>query len=208
VSFFRGETVNGQRFCSCGCGKEAKRHVTNGRFKGWRAYATGHSPHERTDIRIPDDPTVLAYAAGIVDGEGCVYARAWLRPDGLFHTTVQLQVTMCSASVIKYLYDAFGGRVYTDVPRSGHAQYKRRFIWSINNRKVRVILAALLPYLIEKRQRAEIAIQLANMMGERGKGRKFAVPQTERDERIRLAAQIKAFNRNTAGEDELGASIH
>lgn len=193
----RGEVRN----CICGCGQVAKRFMTNGRFKGWRAYAAGHAPHELIQVKVPDDPIVLSYIAGIVDGEGCVYARAYLRVDGLFHTDVSLQVTMCSSSVIKYLHDMVGGQVYSDYPKSGTMRNRQRFIWRVANKKTGIILTALLPYLIEKRRRAEIAIELTSMMGEKGRGKKNAISQVERDKRSYLAAQIKAFNQNLRSED-------
>lgn len=208
MSFYRGETVNGQRFCSCGCGGEAKRIITNGRFKSWRMYAVGHAPRERYEVTIPTDPIDLAYAAGIIDGEGCIFARASLRSDNTFSTMLQVQVAMCSASVIKWLRDHFGGRLYTDVPKSTRIQCKRRYVWQVCGKRVGELLPSLIPYLIEKRQRAELAVELAGRMSGAIKGKHNKLSDDEKTWRIQAAATIKMFNRNPYGEDiEEGAPI-
>lgn len=208
MSYFRGETVDGQRFCECGCGKEAKRIITNGRFKGWRLYAAGHAPRELYDIHIPPDPIDLSYAAGIIDGEGCIFACAFLRDDNTFQTMLHVQVAMCSASVVKWMCDQFGGRLYTDIPGSGHAKFKRRYVWQVCGKRVGQLLPPLLPYLIEKRKRAEMAIELAGRMSGAVKGKHNRLSEDEKQWRIAMAARIKAFNQNPYGEDvELGGPL-
>jgi len=196
-----GET----HLCKCGCGQPAKRLVKNaGGLGGWAGYARGHAPDEPKEMFIPiGESRVLAYAAGIIDGEGCIYGNIRLRKTGCVETHVMIQVTMCSGSVIKWLKDNFGGRTYTDIPRSGHAAYKRRYTWQITSKQVAPLLRALLPYLIEKQERAKLAIQLSDSIADVWhRGRKGKLPAEEVARRTELAAGIKRYNRTTSGEDQ------
>jgi len=188
----RGET----RYCACGCGKPAAIYRNEeGMNKGWRAYARGHAPNEAVQCRIPSDPISLAYAAGIIDGEGCIYTRVVTYKSTC--TYLKLQVAMCSEVVIRWLSREFGGRVYITAPPS--ARHIERFIWQVQGRRrISSILRALLPYLKEKQKRAELAIQLAEMIETNGYQR---LGEEEVAKRMAIAVQIKAFNRDPRSED-------
>lgn len=191
------------RYCACGCGEPAKRFYSNNQFKSWRAYASGHSPCERIQIRIPSDPVDLAYAAGIIDGEGCIYTRVYMPKQGRdnISTILQLQLTMCSETVVAWFAKMFGGDVFVSQPPS--ANRRTRFTWQFRGRIVGKVLESLLPYLKEKRQRAILAIELAKLITESNpcKGRK--VPKEQMDRRMEISASIKAFNQNLRSEDTI-----
>ncbi len=186
------------RYCVCGCGQVAKRIYSGNRFKSWRSYASGHAPNERLDIRVPILASDLGYAAGIIDGEGCIYARVATNKQGM-STFLQLQVTMCSETVVAWFAGAFGGDVYIDHPKSFNN--RARFHWQIRGRQVGIVLRALLPHLKEKRQRAELAIALSDLLGSSKPGKNRRVPADELSKRKDLAGQIKAFNQNLRSED-------
>lgn len=186
------------RYCACGCGEPAKRIYSGNRFKSWRAYASGHAPNERLDIHAPKMISDLAYAAGIIDGEGCIYARVQVTKAGTVSTFLQVQIIMCSENVVAWFAQMFGGDVYVDQPRS--LNNRVRFRWQVRGRQVATILRAILPYLREKKQRAVLAIELADLI-EQGKGRE--VPAVEMTRRQDIAASIKAFNQNVRSEDVL-----
>ncbi len=181
------------RFCKCGCGKVAKKHVYDKRFKSWRLYAAGHAPNEAINTRIPEAREDVAYAAGIIDGEGCIYARVAVAKT--VNTVLALRVSMCSEKVIRWLTEKFGGELY--IPSDKHHKVQQ-FVWQVRGRRMIPVLYSLLPFLIEKKQRALLAIQLAELIRD-NKYRKL--PSQEVEERQRLAAAIKQFNRNPSGED-------
>lgn len=191
----RGEV----RYCACGCEQPAKRVYSGDRFKSWRAYATGHAPNERINVKIPLLISDLAYAAGIIDGEGCIYARVQMTKSGSLSTFLQLQVMMCSESVVAWFAQMFGGDVYIDQPRS--LNNRVRFAWQIRGRNLAPVLRAILPYLKEKKQRAALAIQLADTLASSKPGRERKVNAGEETKRRELAGQIKAFNQNLRSED-------
>src|SRR5689334_11022066 len=128
------------RYCACGCGELAKRVYSGNRFKSWRAYATGHAPNERVTVKVSLMISDLAYAAGIIDGEGCIYARIQMTRSGSLSTFLQLQVMMCSESVVAWFAQMFGGDVYIDQPRS--LKNRARFAWQIRGRNLAPVLRA------------------------------------------------------------------
>src|SRR6266567_6919646 len=121
------------RYCACGCGEPAKRCYSNNKFKSWRAYAPGHAPCERVEIRIPSDPTDLAYAAGIIDGEGCIYARIHTTKRDGISTVLQLQVIMCSEVIVAWFAKMFGGEIFVLQPPS--LNHRARFTWQVRGSK-------------------------------------------------------------------------
>ena len=190
-----GETqVRGSRLCFCGCGQPAKRHYSGTTFKAWRSYAAGHAPNEKICIRIPSVEVDLAYMAGILDGEGCIYARAWQRPNG-YHTHIVVSVQMSSDAVIKWISDTFGGEVYTSKIPRGRAQYL--YTWRVNGRNVAAFLKAVLPYLQEKKKRAIVGIELSELIGKSNFGK---LNSEQRSQRENLCARIKAWNQSGCGE--------
>lgn len=108
--------------------------------------------------------TDLAWAAGLFDGEGCVNAH-WSPPsqEGSFGRSVALdvQVVMTDERPIQRLAALFGGRVRTYKASSSDGRPLRmRFAWYRHGRHAVAFLVAVLPYLIVKREVAEIGIEL------------------------------------------------
>lgn len=128
---------------------EFNRHPSNvysllRRRYGWEA--EGHIYWGAT-VAFPDDPAVLGYIAGIIDGEGCLRRRA----DGLW--TVEVQMT--HEPVVDWLH-SFGGSTYSyerPPPR------KKIHSWRVARRHdALILLKALEPYMIVKQERAREAI--------------------------------------------------
>lgn len=143
---------------------------------------------------LPAEPCPLseperAYLAGIIDGEGCIFAA--IRPD-----SIQLGLTI--ANTDRRLMDWLEAR-FPDVPRARPHLSKMRskrekpvWYWSPTNRKMRPVLRAAWPYLVLKRGQADIAWQLIDSI--RNHGRR-GYPAGVRVERMRLAASIGVLNK-------------
>lgn len=107
----------------------------------------------------------LAYAAGFLDGEGCVgvyrdshrndrQGRPRVRQSG-YHSA-SLQASGYGRAPLDLLVDLFGGRVATGRSLTGHVLHH----WRINaQEQVEAVLRQLLPYLLVKREQAELTIQ-------------------------------------------------
>lgn len=184
-----GRPAGPPRLCVCGCGQPAcKIYNEDGQFKSWRAYARGHAPIDKLKVIVPDDPIVLAYAAGIIDGEGCIYAKIDSR-----RTYLNVQVAMCSEPVIKWFGETFGGSVYIHQKR-----VTPLFAWRLLGAKCAGFLTAIRPYLKEKRRRAELAIELSGLIVH---NHYKTIPQVEIEKRQSIITQIKHYNRHQRGED-------
>ena len=101
----------------------------------------------------------LAYAAGIVDGEGCIGIYKQKNTELQFGYTYGLTVTvgMCSAAIPMWLYKTFGGNLNTHEGRKDH--YKRVYNWQVAAREGKLFLELILPYLKEKTGQAKVAIE-------------------------------------------------
>ena len=91
------------------------------------------------------EPTLIAYMAGILDGEGNV--GCYKRKDELCRQTIRLEMT--AESIPRLFKETFGG-AFTSRDRSaqpGRANEKRTYIWGVDGKKARGVYAILKPYL-------------------------------------------------------------
>jgi len=91
----------------------------------------------------------LAYAAGFLDGEGCVMTR------GGTISSIIVQVTNSNESVIHYMNALLPGRIY------GQKRYGRKRIYRLvwTGQEAVNVLELLMPYLVVKRTVAELALE-------------------------------------------------
>lgn len=107
--------------------------------------AATHQHGDATDVD-------LAYAAGLIDGEGCI---------GLYHNShngnFQLRITveMCERHGLDLLASIFGGRWYH---KQKSAPRRPCFVWMAFNSEAESALIRLLPFLRVKRRHAEVAL--------------------------------------------------
>lgn len=95
-------------------------------------------------LELPKDPTVLAYIAGIIDGEGCILTdstgKYWY-----------VKVAMTDIEVIDWLVK-YGGKKHYRKP-SGTSKLDA-WSWDVNRqRDVRDLLITILPYMVLERKR-------------------------------------------------------
>jgi len=93
----------------------------------------------------------LAYAAGVIDGEGCISLSKTA-----FSYSLQLSVHNTDKRLIDWLQFKFGGGVYDHVPANG--KRKKTYAWTITGSAVKPILVEVLRYLIVKKEEAKLAL--------------------------------------------------
>jgi hypothetical protein len=86
---------------------------------------------------------VLAYTAGLFDGEGCVTRGGYKD-----HRYVLVSISQDSMDVLYWIQAHWGG----NVTNSGHGQ------WKMQGQKAWDFLQEILPYLIVKRAHAELVL--------------------------------------------------
>jgi hypothetical protein len=133
-------------------------------------------------------PEILAYTAGLLDGEGSMGIRRNRPQQGRFAPayTPNVQCKMCDEEPIRFLYEHYGGcfRDKDVVKQSGRTVYQ----WTLNGWKGGKFLEILLPFLkIPRRiKNAKAAIALMKLQEARGNVGSTPLSPEEREIRDRL----------------------
>mgnify|MGYP001564792206 CR=1 FL=1 len=105
--------------------------------------------------------TDRAYAAGIIDGEGCIFvfrSSSKTATRRMAHSLV-VNVTMTEFETLEWLKSVFGGAVYGNgIPRKKEWNAARR--WELRNTKAQKFLRLIINFLKVKRRQAEVAIAM------------------------------------------------
>lgn len=113
--------------------------------------------------------TDLAYAAGLVDGEGCIKIYKTMpevlkdRKSPRYNLQVQLDSTC--ADIIYWLQDRFGGKIYLHKRNKNcksTANSRDILRWYLFQNSTRLFLPQILPYLIIKKRHAVVAMEFLN----------------------------------------------
>jgi len=108
-----------------------------------------------------DKQTILAYAAGMIDGEGCICVYKKKIRNGKYagilqNYHLQVIVTQKDGRIIDWLIGNFGGSAYLHW-KGTNTGYSHE--WVLNYQKAAEFLRQILPFLIYKKPQAEIAIR-------------------------------------------------
>jgi len=102
----------------------------------------------------------MAYAAGIIDGEGCIQIMHSLLNGHVQSWKVELDISMCSKKVLDKMVGLFGGQAKLYGIRDN--QHYRQWRWQLYSGKAVNALRKMYPYLIEKKAQAALAINFYN----------------------------------------------
>ena len=140
--------------------------------------------------KIIDDKTVLAYAAGFLDGEGCIEIRPRdqsSRKKGQFY--LRITIAGIHEPTIRWIKDTFGGHV--NYRPSQNKKWKPVWAWVASSHEAKIFLEQLLPYIKIKKPQALLAIELASRIQyPNGRG-KAGMSEDEREVRCRLYEAMK-----------------
>ncbi len=108
-------------------------------------------------------PTLLAYIAGIVDGEGYIGIKTngWGK-NGRPRYVIRVGVGNSDISLIQLLQVEFGGSVYggnRHLTRTDGSPYRPFWKWELCSRKAASFIESILPYLRIKKPQAELALK-------------------------------------------------
>lgn len=100
--------------------------------------------------------TDLAYAAGIIDGEGCIGIWRKLQQQRYLSYDMRVTVSMIDEWLPNWLRFAFGGSI--TYHKSKQKNRQPQWQWRITANQALAFLILILPYLTIKRPQAELAI--------------------------------------------------
>jgi hypothetical protein len=125
----------------------------------------------------------LAYAAGIVDGEGnisIVKRQKWSKRNDKYH--LQVRVAMCDKIVVDWFRTHFGGSISCRKRHTINPAHRDCHIWIVSHRSARGFLLLIETYLICKKDQAQLGIAFQNTKYSGGaKGIKGHPPISDRE---------------------------
>jgi hypothetical protein len=153
----------------------------------------------------------LAYAAGIVDGEGCIIlyksnnttSQPKLRKPGDVRYRYKVQVKMVDPEAVTLFMEIFGGSIYMQYPKS-RANFPQ-YTWLACERRAASCIKQILPYLRIKKARGVLLLNFCeNISKSAYKGRGYRVPEEDAAKREEIISQVKLQNQRTRKREDLG----
>jgi len=140
-------------------------------------------------------PTDCAYLAGLIDGEGSICISEHGRSDrpGYKRRNIRLQIYNTNAVVLAWLQARFGGTLYC--VRSGSLKWKDQYSLTWAEEQIVDVLNSALPYLVIKREQADIALEYQAMKMPASAGRKNGHSQEASEIYQRLFARLRQLNK-------------
>lgn len=126
--------------------------------------------------------TDKAWAAGLFDGEGCVWTR-WPNRNNLI--SIEMRMT-CETTMSKW-NSMFPGR-FVAAHLSGPSK-KSQWKWTLETNLAKSFLPQILPFLVTKKEVCGLAVKMIETQNNGGRLTPFI-----RETRNQIAAQIKAIN--------------
>jgi hypothetical protein len=129
-------------------------------WRSLRSLGEPPRPHglRKATVRIPTDPAIRGYLAGLIDGEGNLQFK--LRSKGR-SIGCKLAIYNTHAGAMDWLEKHIGGKVRWDRQRTRRDGCLPCGIWELYRaRDVALVLRAVLPYLVIKRDAALTALAL------------------------------------------------
>lgn len=105
------------------------------------------------------------YAAGFFDGEGCVNCSSSRN-----NSFVRILVVNTNIDVLKAFQAVWGGDINANYKSKAH--WKQAYTWRLQHQAATDFLKEIKPFLIVKKQQAELAIKFNELRP--GKGNKWA----------------------------------
>ena len=110
-----------------------------------------------------------SYLAGLLDGDGCIYANKRSRStrgkvNGKSYETfmyfLTVEISMCSYDAMKKIHEWFGGTLTVQKSRTGRPYYH----WRVWNDAAVEVLKLIYPYLIIKKKQAALAFKFREVI--------------------------------------------
>lgn len=155
------------------------------------------------------DPLDLAYAAGVVDSDGCIgvkrsdYAMRVRGDAGQAVYMPRVTVKQVTPQAVELLHEMFGGHMTAGKPTA--AKGRPLMVWHVHSAMAAAVCESLLPYLRIKRAQAENAIELGKLnSGPNRRG--WDLPDVAPDEP--LVPLLEAAKRAGRSADVAYQSVH
>lgn len=101
----------------------------------------------------------LAYAAGLIDGEGCVFVSGipCVNPERF---SLRILVQMTVSNPLVWLQENFGGVIRQATRDTRGRRWKTSWVWSVSSDYAESFLEKILPYMQVKAEEAAVGLLL------------------------------------------------
>lgn len=117
--------------------------------------------------------TDLAYIAGFLDGEGCF----------TFTSSITVKAAITHLPTLEWLQSVFGGSLRE---HNSPTHKKQAWVWVVHAQAAAEVLEQVLPYLREKRRKAELLLEFQSTIGRRG----VPVPDDIKSRRLEIREEV------------------
>lgn len=119
----------------------------------------------------------LAYAAGIVDGEGCVSLTRCNRSDVAsgYVNVLKVAVAMTTPSIPTWLHTTFGGSLTKK--KASYNNHRDVYTWMVQSNQAQIFLEQLTPHLKLKAHQAKLGVQFQQLKSTGGYKRQHPKPK-------------------------------
>jgi hypothetical protein len=154
-------------------------------------------------LQLPDDPQVLSYVAGLVDGAGTVTIKETFIKGQSVNASHSPHVMVSSPheETIAWL-TSFGGTQDSLLPNAKRPNMRPSYRWHLHGRNAEDFLEVLYGYLKVKRDQADIVLEFKKIRGQ-GAVRYGTLSETQVTQRRALKDRINALNRKGLGQKEV-----
>jgi len=129
------------------------------------------------------------YLAGIIDGEGCIGVYKAKDKGKYLKYFVCVVVKNTSEELIFWLKENFGGHI--KFQKTKNKKWKDCWGWHVNSKKAVTLLKKVLPYLIVKKEQAELSIKFQKKVKRYGV---MGVPKDVLEERESFYIKSRKLN--------------
>jgi hypothetical protein len=105
----------------------------------------------------------LIYMAGFFDGEGCIGINKTTSATKSFGYRVEVQISQVKKEPLLFFQEKYGGGVYLDKRSLINKNWQDCWHWCIAGRAAKKCLNDLLPFLINNKNKAKIALEFFSL---------------------------------------------
>lgn len=121
-----------------------------------KTFETFYQEGQKSSGRLTD-----AYAAGLIDGEGCLYLQHNKKVN-TFTPRCDVGMTVKGDLVLKKMKKQYGGKIRQT--RKATNQWERAICWTLMGKECASFLSAISPHLVLKSEQARILLQLNDFL--------------------------------------------
>lgn len=136
-----------------------------------------------------------AWAAGFIDGEGCIRVSRFVVSPTYTSHNLRLQVGVCHLESLERLKGIFGvGGIYLAAQRS--AKQNEAYTWVVTGLDAIAVIKHIMPFLVTKRVEAQVALRMEPLLGFTYKFRQRVDPEIVR-QREEICKELRDLKQRT-----------